>query len=347
MMDLSLYISKLLFDNSRVEIPGLGIFESKIIDAYHHPVSHEFTPKSRKISFAKDTNAKDSTLVNYLNAEDGEQLITSFVNEVNKSLEENKEFYFKNIGWLKVHSTGSLVFEQEEDFNYEKSFFGLETFSQEPIKIKEEVKTKALPMLEATPESVRSMTWIWWLVGVSVAASIVVTIIMNWELISKPEPKQIAQQESVQETNPIEENESADIEGESTNKESQAVVVEGYTDSIESDTMVAEELAEVESIEESEPEQVQEEIPIVVEPTQGNKKYYVIAGCFRSNNKAQDYLSGIKDKGYSDASIEGKTPKGLIRVCYGGFETRAQAKVFLNEVSEKENKNLWIQKIND
>lgn len=346
MMDLSLYISKLLFDNKKVEIPGLGIFESKIIDAYHHPVSHEFTPKSRKISFAKDINAKDSALVNYLNAEDGEQLLASFVNEVNKSLEEKKEYYFKNIGWLRMHSTGSLVFEQEEGFNHEKSFFGLETFSQEPIKVKEEVKTKAMPLLETT-ESDRNMIWIWWVVGVSVAASIVVAVLMNWEIISKPESKQIAQQETVQETIPIENSDVTDIESESTNEESQAIAVENYTDSIESDTIVAEELAEAESIEEFESEQNQEEIPIAVEQERGSKKYYVIAACFRSNNKAQNYLSGIKDKGYSDASIEGKTPKGLIRVCYGGFETRAQAKVFLKEVSEKENKNLWIQKIND
>jgi len=79
--------------------------------------------------------------------------------------------------------------------------------------------------------------------------------------------------------------------------------------------------------------------------TSTKKEFFVIAGCFRSQIKADEYLIDLRTNGYPNASIQGKTSGGLTRVCYDSFETRSAANRYLDKVSTKENKELWIQRI--
>jgi cell division protein FtsN len=94
------------------------------------------------------------------------------------------------------------------------------------------------------------------------------------------------------------------------------------------------------------PEEV-EPLPKEVRTIAAQNQYYIIAGCFRSEQKAEQYLADIKQNGYPNATIQGKTDQGLTRVCYAGFPNMTEAKVHLKEVIEKENKSLWIQRITD
>jgi hypothetical protein len=76
-------------------------------------------------------------------------------------------------------------------------------------------------------------------------------------------------------------------------------------------------------------------------------QYFIIAACFKSDKNAQDYLLKLKASGYENASIKGKTSSGLIRVCYAGFKTQAEANATLTQISDKEQKQLWIEKITE
>ena len=346
MTDIGLYISKLLFENNKVVIPEFGFFETQIVESYHHPVSHEFTPKHKKITFTKDDTITDSVLLNNINSSD----IKAFVKLIKESLETKKEYNFKNLGTIKLHSTGTLYFEQDLNFNYDKSFFGFEAFVQEPIKAKETI-APIVATHSVDEDSNKKMVWIWWLLGVTAAASLVVAVVMNWDsIIKSPDTPLVKQTEEkaplVEETNTIAVDTLSENDKTSVPQEDTMEVIANNTSDIENDIEDVDNAAESNVVEESKVS-VDDNAAIEVATVNSDKKYFVIAGCFRSEKKAQDYLGGIIDKGYSDASIEGKTPKGLIRVCYAGFETSSQAKVFLKEVSEKEEKNLWIQKITD
>ena len=101
-------------------------------------------------------------------------------------------------------------------------------------------------------------------------------------------------------------------------------------------------LKEVEPVET--PEEAEKETVAISQPQTTGTHYFVIAGCFRSSVKADNYLADLKQKGY-DASIEGRTAGGLIRVCYGSYPSWREASKAAGVISEKEGTSAWVQKI--
>ena len=78
---------------------------------------------------------------------------------------------------------------------------------------------------------------------------------------------------------------------------------------------------------------------LTAQPDDAN--YYIIAGCFRSEINANKLLKELKAKGYP-ASIQGRTPKGLHRVCYRGFTDFKAAEKELSRILREENKSAWL-----
>ena len=105
-----------------------------------------------------------------------------------------------------------------------------------------------------------------------------------------------------------------------------------------------------EPVEEPKTEVVEEQTVVeevaVEEPKPQGPVYYVIAGCFRSENKANRLLKDLKANGFENASIEGKTPNGLIRVCYASYPKRRQASNYMLKLQNQGRKGVWIQKGN-
>ena len=125
MIDLSLYISKLLFDHDKVIVNGFGVFTTTDKAVYHHPVSHEYTPKSKRISFVHDVKLRDTLLIDSIGLSNAEELVTEFVKEINANLDKDKSYFFENIGKIVKHSSGILLFEQDDKINYNKECYFL------------------------------------------------------------------------------------------------------------------------------------------------------------------------------------------------------------------------------
>lgn len=333
MMDIGLHISKLLFSQKKVVIPKLGVLELETKDVYNHPVSNEFTPKHKVIKFSKNFDAVENNLAKSFQHVNAEKLVSEFVDNIKKSLENNGSFVLKNIGILKMHSSGALIFEQDKDFNYEKSYFGLQAFSANTIENIEEPIVATTQASNEKPK--RKFLWLW--ISVSAAAILLVVFIMYKYIIYQDDTT------IVKVKSPIEIDSNAVISQVSNDTLSIDTLANTDSNNIEQDV-------NIDSINNADVAIAEEQIPVenkVTEPTEhiASKKYYVIAGCFRSDAKAQEYLEEIRQRGYSEASIEGKTNGGLIRVCYAGFDTHTDAKVFMEETANKESKSLWIQKI--
>jgi len=384
MIDIALHISKLLFTNDKVVVPGLGIFEIMLRETYHHPVSHEFAPKQKKISFIRDTTNQDQLLINSIKSANAKVEVEKYIFQLFEDLKKNKEFYILNIGWLKLLSTGAIIFEQDKKFNYEKSYFGMESFILKPAEKKPEIKEikkpvvvvekpktevkiskpivaepkkvetkkpvapkvetdkpKETPKKEVKPPVIAeapkksSKKWIL-LVAIGIASALVVVFLL-FENKIETKVENIANNTEVVEADTLV-NEDIDNEKEIDEDTISTVDVVSAEEEVQ-------EADETQTIAEETETQIEETVENNVSINNSNKTYYVIAGCFRSEKKAREYLLDLKSNGYDGASIEGKTSGGLTRVCYAGFERRSEANNYLDEISLKEGKGLWIQKI--
>ncbi len=357
MKNISLHISKLLFDYNKVVVPGLGVFEANVQETYHHPVSNEFAPKFKKIVFVRDTNINDELLAKAIATDNADELIKKYTESLIKELTDTKKFYIENVGWLKQIPSGALIFEQDKGFNYEKSYYGMQAFTMPALAVKEDEKIVIPPVVKTkiksnnvlnepinsleeknikqqnnqdkynnTTPSVnndKSKIWLWLIITGAVAMIIFAFIIYTDYLIPK-EKKEHVKAELTNTTKNVKAEKTIldEIDSSNISKASTKMV---DNDSINNKTINIKSKT--------------------IDKNINNKQYYVIAGCFRSTVKANEYLSFLKNNGYPNASIEGKTSGGLTRVCYKGFDTRSAADNYLDKVSKKENKELWIQMI--
>jgi cell division protein FtsN len=71
------------------------------------------------------------------------------------------------------------------------------------------------------------------------------------------------------------------------------------------------------------------------------KRYHVIGGCFGINANADKLVRRLKRKGF-DPQLVGKNRRGLQRVAFGSYETRAEAKKALREVKRNHMESAWL-----
>ena len=75
------------------------------------------------------------------------------------------------------------------------------------------------------------------------------------------------------------------------------------------------------------------------------KKFFIIAGCFKSLDKAEKYVNKLKEDGF-DASIQGQTKTRLHRVCYEGYISKQEAEKALRKIRSEGKSGGWIIEIN-
>ncbi len=358
MQKISTHIRKLLFDNSKVIINGLGYFEAIEDKAYHHPVGHDFTPKNKKISFRLDKNAKDSMLAESLGGSNANNEIHDFAQQVIKDLIAGKKVVLEGIGVIYKHEKGNVLFTQDEDVVFDKEFFGLEGFHQDPIskvaavpvaapvaigvpvkdtsvktqekKVEEKVEEKKVEKVEEKVEEKKvekieekekgSMLWLWVAITGITASLIIAFVFLTDDTSDKVKETIVITSDKII----VEKDKVTEI------KKIDTILIE--------ENIADNEIAIVEKV---------EVIEEVVEVAVDKGGYYVMAGCFKSSRNATRYLKVLKEGDYPNAVIKGKTASGLIRVCYDKFASESVAESFMEKTSKKENIELWMQFIED
>ena len=324
MEHISIHISKLLFDNSKVIVNGLGYFQANEQKAYHHPVNHNFSPKSKVVSFRLDKNAKGDLLEKALGDVDATLVIDKFAKRTIKDLIAGKKVVLSNLGTLSKHEKGHVVFVQDKDFVFDKDFFGMEDFIQQPVKVIE-----PLPVVKPIPvEEKKSNKMFIWIAITGLVASLIIAFVFLRSNDNAVVEKNIAKHTVVE---PIV---SADAVS--------AVAVSAEKDSVSNEEPVVASDAVDKDVAHA---KVDSSVDLKIEAPKGN--FYVMAGCFKSSYKAKKYLKELRGGNYPNASIKGVTASGLIRVCYSNFDTEAAAEQFMLKVSQEENKELWMQQIEE
>ena len=133
-MQISQYISELLFRYDCVVVPGFGAFLSEKVSAKIDKNSGEFFPPCKRISFNTQLKSNDGLLANHISSveeityENAISKINKQVDFAIKSLENSETIEFPNIGSLTNSKKGKITFEPTNKNNFLKDSFGLSTF---------------------------------------------------------------------------------------------------------------------------------------------------------------------------------------------------------------------------
>ncbi|MEM1320856.1 MAG: hypothetical protein AAGG75_11405 [Bacteroidota bacterium] len=137
-IDVSAYISELLFKHDAVAIPGLGglvtVYKPSTIDH----VQGLLYPPSKSLSFDRELMTDDGVLIgcirkkNDLSAEEAQKILQNYVAETQSALEKREIVVFPNVGRLYKDYEQNFQFLQDNT-NFNTDAFGLPAIQFYPI----------------------------------------------------------------------------------------------------------------------------------------------------------------------------------------------------------------------
>lgn len=145
------YISELLFRHDCIVVPGFGAFVCTYAPARIHPAQHTFTPPGKQIVFNKHLQQNDGLLAQTIAGEvsctfeEAMAGISAFVDSINKQLKSGKKAELHNIGTLSLDPENNISFEAYPEINYLIDSFGLGSFQSMPV-IRELAADKRKPI---------------------------------------------------------------------------------------------------------------------------------------------------------------------------------------------------------
>jgi CCDC81-like HU domain protein/sporulation related protein len=138
-MDISVFISDLLFEHDCVIVPGFGGFICNYRPAEIHPVLHIINPPSKSISFNVNLSSNDGLLVNYIANTGGltfaqsQDLVSNWVSASKGLLKRNETLVLKKIGRIFSDIEGNVQFAPDDSVNYLKTSFALRPITAQPV----------------------------------------------------------------------------------------------------------------------------------------------------------------------------------------------------------------------
>lgn len=142
MLDLSNYITGLLFINDCVILPGFGGFVANYQEAQHDATSNTFTPPSKKLVFNSNLSYNDGLLINYLSQQlsvsyaEAKEMVRQSVEDVWIRLERGESVEFDGIGSFQYGDNDALVFSPKITENLLTDSYGMFSFRFPPLSYK-------------------------------------------------------------------------------------------------------------------------------------------------------------------------------------------------------------------
>ena len=142
MLDLSNYITGLLFINDCVILPGFGGFVANYQEAQHDATSNTFTPPSKKLVFNSNLSYNVGLLINYLSQQlsvsyaEAKEMVRQSVEDVWIRLERGESVEFDGIGSFQYGDNDALVFSPKITENLLTDSYGMFSFRFPPLSYK-------------------------------------------------------------------------------------------------------------------------------------------------------------------------------------------------------------------
>ena len=306
-MQLTTYITDLLYRYECVIIPGFGAFLTRYKSAHIDSASNTFHPPSKIVTFNKQLQANDGLFANYVASaekcsyETALQKIRNFTSEILNELAEGKTISFKNIGEFALNEEKLLQFEPLQQQNFSTSAFGLSSFVSQ--KISREVHKETVAALEEkapihfTPERRDAKPYL------KYAAIAVIAI-------------------------------SAIGFGSLKLYESQ-VKKFNFAERQKANSLVENQIQEATFV-------IDNPLPVLsLQVPKHTGIYHIVAGAYRMEENASKKVEQLREKGYSPLKMESNR-YGLYQVLYASFDDRLQAQKKLLEIQRNDNADAWL-----
>ena len=364
-MDISKYISELLYEYDCVIIPNFGGFLTKYSSSKINPVNNYFFPPSKIIVFNANIKNNDGLVANYISntknisfVQANEQ-IQIFVKELNKELKDGKHIELPKIGTLYLDIENNLQFAPDTSVNYLNDSFGLTSFHSPLVErqnIQQKFEKKFINKQTAYQQKKYSLNSklavaasILLLIGITLYIKFnknifdnintnytnIVSYFKSYENVVPRESLKIKANKN-NNTNTLKSVNTTNIFNPYKNQ-NQTNSSDVYLTKIPySDTKVNDNNTKM-----TEANKSIKSNSNIINHTEIQKKYYIIGGCFGVSKNAENFLSYLKNKGF-DAHFIGKTKSGLQRVAYCYYDNKKQAIIKLAIIKSENNPSAWI-----
>lgn len=302
-MQISKYISDLLYRYECVMIPNFGGFVSNTIST-KIDANHQFTPPTKNISFNVNLQQNDGLLVNHI----AKSLDISFDKAANKVQEvvnqwnidlETTSINLDNLGKFRLENQ-QILFEPTDTTNYLSSSFGLSNIDADfvlrnNIITEEKVEETIVKQKKYYGKYIAAVAIVG---GLFIGANMYINNLANQqEIAAQQKITNQIQQASFNILNPL-----------------PAITLKVEKEIIENNKIVEEVIT---------------------------YKYHIIAGAFKDEENAIKKVNILNNKGYN-ANIIGLNKWGLTQVSYASYNSKRDAINKLNAIRKKDNKHAWL-----
>jgi nucleoid DNA-binding protein len=301
-MQISQYISELLFRYDCVVVPGFGAFLSERVSAKIDKSSGEFFPPCKRISFNTQLKSNDGLLANHISSVEEityENAISKIKKQVDyaiKSLENSETIEFPNIGSLTNSKKGKITFEPTNKNNFLKDSFGLSAFIS-PTVTRENKKLSNKPTIALKTKKQNTYTFRKYAAIGIILLGLSGIIAGNIYSNSIDKHNTLVQQE---------------VESIIENR------IQKATFSVSTDLN-----------------------PININILKKVGDFHIVAGAFRIKKNSERKLRELKRLGF-DARLIGQNRYGLHQVVFESYNTRKDAENALMKIKKTQDKTAWL-----
>jgi len=305
-MQLSQYISDLLYRYECVTLPNFGAFLSHPISAKINEATSDFYPPQKQLSFNAQLQSNDGLLASYISDvenisfEGATHKIEQQISQLKSRLEKGDTVEFKHIGELTASEEGKILFVPADSLNYMTESFGLASFVSPSVE--RQAHQAVVQKLEATGAialAPRRKSGLY----MKYAAIAVLALGLGGSIGSNLYLSQIEQQNNV------------------------ALDTANAT----LDTKIQEATFVIDN-----------PLPaVMVSLKKQSGDFHIVAGAFRIKANSERKLQQLKALGYG-ARLIGVNRYGLHQVVYESFETRKDAEKALFKIRKAENRAAWL-----
>lgn len=306
-MQLTTYISDLLFRYECVIVPGLGAFLTRYRSARIDDTTNTFHPPSKLVSFNRQLQANDGLFANYVASaekcsyETALQRIRNFTAQVFKELEGGKRITFQNIGEFYLNEEKLLQFEPLQQQNFSTAAFGLSSLVSP--KIKREVYQETVAALEEkapihfTHKRREARPYLKY-----AAIAVIALAAMGFGSLKLYESQ-------VQKFN--------------------------FAEREKANTLLENQIQEATFV-------IENPLPVVsLQVPKHSGRYHIVAGAYRVEDNAEKKVRQLREIGYSPLKMKANR-YGLHQVLYASFDDRQEAERKLYEIKRSENADAWL-----
>jgi len=322
-MQVSDYISQLLFDHECVVVPGFGAFLTRYYSAEVNAATHMLRPPGKRVYFNGSIKENDGLLAKSVSL--GQKIsydlalerISTEINDWKQQLAEGKKITMPGIGKLYTDElSGKLQFSPSLENNYLPEAYGLSIFRSPAVKREEQIKKDLQKSIEkhiskSTARKSRALPW------AAVLGPLIFASVLGASYWIFPENSHYERAAfDWLRTEKV-------VNSESTPKpvESIEVTAPAKTENVSSS---AEPIADNS---EKRPEATPAHVQIVV-------------GAFKEQANAKAYVQTLKAQGFEAYASDQQN--GFNRVAIGSFSNRDEALARLAEIRKQVNPGAWV-----